>query len=182
MRRVVQGPRVTVRVIHSAGPVQTVTMPRGIGLNVTGGNNRPPGPLPSGGDSTKVRGGEQLVTINKESLLGVTQEETPSPPSLRPESSVETASVRRGSAAGEGPLPSPPSPGVKPPGFSFLLAPPNYRHGPGPPTGAPPPDRPLQGNSTAKKMDVSPSCSQTNSLPDPHSPGKDNLPPQSWRT
>ncbi|MEQ2229655.1 hypothetical protein ILYODFUR_021014, partial [Ilyodon furcidens] len=73
----------------------------GLGLVVKGGTNRAEGPMVfiqeivPGGDCQKV--GDQLVSINKESLIGVTYEEVRSiltRTKLRPDPTVEIAFIR----------------------------------------------------------------------------------------
>ncbi|XP_047233793.1 syntaxin-binding protein 4 isoform X2 [Girardinichthys multiradiatus] len=78
----------------------------GLGLVVKGGTNRAEGPMVfiqeivPGGDCQKV--GDQLVSINKESLIGVTYEEVRSTltrTKLRPDPTVEIAFIRRRSSS-----------------------------------------------------------------------------------
>ncbi|CAI9540055.1 unnamed protein product, partial [Staurois parvus] len=69
--------------------VQTITIPKetSLGLSLTGGNSRSEGPLIHikdiipGGDCHKdgrLRPGDQLVSVNKESLIGVCCDEAKS--------------------------------------------------------------------------------------------------------
>ncbi|KAK1162335.1 syntaxin-binding protein 4 [Acipenser oxyrinchus oxyrinchus] len=84
----------------------------GLGLHIVGGANRPEGPMVyvqetvSGGACQKdgrLRPGDQIVSVNKESFIGVTYEEANSiltQTKLRPDLTVEIAFIRRSSGSG----------------------------------------------------------------------------------
>uniref|UniRef100_A0A8C3SMQ7 Syntaxin binding protein 4 n=1 Tax=Chelydra serpentina TaxID=8475 RepID=A0A8C3SMQ7_CHESE len=93
--------------IDSAFQIITVSKGTGLGLNIVGGINRNEGPLVyiqdviPGGDCHKdgrLKPGDQLVSINKESMIGVSYEEAKSIISrtkLRSESAWEIAFIRQ---------------------------------------------------------------------------------------
>ncbi|XP_077482744.1 syntaxin-binding protein 4 [Stigmatopora argus] len=96
---------------------------RGLGLVVKGGANRAEGPMVfiqdivAGGDCQKdgrLQVGDQLVSINKESLIGVTYEEARtilSRTKLRPDPTVEVAFIRRRASSGSSSGSHSPGPG-----------------------------------------------------------------------
>ncbi|XP_043945001.1 syntaxin-binding protein 4-like [Protopterus annectens] len=99
---------------HEAG-IQLISVPKstGLGLTIAGGCNRPDGPMvyiqdimPNGDCHRcgRLRSGDQLIAINKESLIGVTNEEAKnilSRTKFRNEGATEIAFI-----PGRGPLPA----------------------------------------------------------------------------
>uniref|UniRef100_A0A452INY3 Uncharacterized protein n=1 Tax=Gopherus agassizii TaxID=38772 RepID=A0A452INY3_9SAUR len=93
--------------LDSAFQIITVSKGTGLGLNIVGGINRNEGPLVyiqeviPGGDCHKdgrLKPGDQLVSINKESMIGVSYEEAKSiinRTKLRSESAWEIAFIRQ---------------------------------------------------------------------------------------
>ncbi|CAI5765524.1 syntaxin-binding protein 4 isoform X2 [Podarcis lilfordi] len=113
----------------------TVSKGTGLGLNVVGGINRNEGPLVHilevipGGDCHKdgrLRAGDQLVSINKESLIGITYEEARSlinRTKLRSNSSWEIAFVRREPLSRQAETAPPPSSLLTSHGYGLQLPP-----------------------------------------------------------
>uniref|UniRef100_UPI00398E7960 syntaxin-binding protein 4 isoform X2 n=1 Tax=Pristiophorus japonicus TaxID=55135 RepID=UPI00398E7960 len=188
----------TVTTPASNSAVQLIAVPKvtGLGLNIMGGTNKPEGPMVCvqevipGGDCHKdgrLRAGDQLVSINKESLTAVTQEEARSILTrlkLRSEGAVEIGFVRRSpppNSASNLPNPSAQAPSSptgsgnagKPVGFSFLLPPPSHHpvmsSTPHTDTDDTASARASQGKSGCKRRDQSPVLSPISSQPDPAS-------------
>ncbi|XP_072339931.1 syntaxin-binding protein 4 isoform X2 [Scyliorhinus torazame] len=175
----------------SNSPIQVISIPKvtSLGLNIMGGTNKPEGPMVCvqdvipGGDCQKdgrLQPGDQLVSINKESLIAVTQEEARSI-LTRPEGTVEIGFVRRSPQPDAGSNPPhrstlPPSTptgaanGKKTSGFNFLSLPPRLHPGmassPHSETENMTSARLNQGLSGCKKTDQSPVVSPSNSSPD----------------
>ncbi|XP_067859930.1 syntaxin-binding protein 4 isoform X2 [Heptranchias perlo] len=181
----------------SDSAIQLISVPKvmGLGLNIVGGTNKPEGPMVfvqeviPGGDCHKdgrLKAGDQLLSINKESLITVTQEEARSILTrlkLRSEGTVEIAFVRR--SPQPNPACTPESPSTLTPssptgrgnvlgsaGFNSLLPPPSLRpmvsSTPLPATDDSASARTGQGKSGCKRRDQCPVMSPI-SCPDPTS-------------
>ncbi|XP_061666529.1 syntaxin-binding protein 4 isoform X2 [Syngnathoides biaculeatus] len=97
---------------HSVIQLICIAKGSGLGLVVKGGANRAEGPMvfirdiAAGGDCQKdgrLQVGDQLVSVNKESLIGVTYEEARTilaRTKLRPDPTVEVAFIRRRTSSG----------------------------------------------------------------------------------
>ncbi|XP_066560758.1 syntaxin-binding protein 4 isoform X2 [Amia ocellicauda] len=129
-------PAVPQLINDSAIQLICVAKGTGLGLNIMGGANRAEGPMVyiqeivPGGDCQKdgrLKARDQLVSVNKESLIGVTYEEAKSiltRTKLRPDPTVEIAFIRRKSSSSSGSAPQSPI-SLQPPvnGNSQLLRP-----------------------------------------------------------